>query len=345
MAEGAGRYFDGKRAAAHLVALAVEGDSLRLTGGGGAEAWKLRRVRLTDRLPDGTAWVTLRGSEGRLLIRPDDLPPDILRALRKERRREAGRVWLLGLSGLACLGGVAVVLVFVVPRLVAPLVPFAAQDWLGRAVETQMAALHHRCTGADGHAALQRLADRLRVTAGITRPVPVTVLDDARINAFTLPGDRVIVLRGLIDTAEDGDEVAGVLAHELGHVAHRDVLVMALRQAGMALAATALGFGDAGTLTTIGEQLTTLSCSRAAEASADASALHTPDEAGLRADGLGRFFRLLQARHSFELPGFLATHPPTADRIAAVTVPAIGAHAFTDAEWTAVRAVCQDDSD
>jgi beta-barrel assembly-enhancing protease len=342
MADATARYFDGQRAAAHYVALSVDGERLHLTGDTAVHVWPLRRVRLGGRLPDGTAWVTVKGDQGRLLVRPAELPRDILRELRRGSRRGAGRSWLIGLAGLACLTGIAVSLVVFVPRLAAPFVPFAAQDWLGRMVETQMAVVHHRCTG-DGRAALQGLVDRLRAAAGITGPVSVTVLDDRMINAFTLPGDRVIVLRGLIDRAEDGDEVAGVLAHELGHVAHRDVVVMALRRAGMALAATALGFGDSGTLASIGEQVTTLSFSRSAEAAADASALQTLGAAGLRADGLGRFFRLLEARGGFALPGFLATHPPTADRIEAVTVPAVGAPAFGDAEWTAVRAVCRGD--
>ena len=41
-------------------------------------------------------------------------------------------------------------------------------------------------------------------------------------NAFALPGGRIYVFQGLIDKAESADELAGVMAHEIGHVAHRD---------------------------------------------------------------------------------------------------------------------------
>ena len=51
-------------------------------------------------------------------------------------------------------------------------------------------------------------------------PVRVVLLDWALVNAFAMPGGQIILTRGLVQTAGSPDEVAGVLAHELGH-AHR----------------------------------------------------------------------------------------------------------------------------
>jgi Zn-dependent protease with chaperone function len=45
------------------------------------------------------------------------------------------------------------------------------------------------------------------------RPIP---------NAFALPGGKVYLFDGLLAKAENPDEIAGVLAHELGHLKHRD---------------------------------------------------------------------------------------------------------------------------
>ena len=52
------------------------------------------------------------------------------------------------------------------------------------------------------------------MTAGVL-PTPVP-------NAFALPGGKVFVLKGLLDKAESPDELAGILAHELGHLKHYD---------------------------------------------------------------------------------------------------------------------------
>ena len=41
------------------------------------------------------------------------------------------------------------------------------------------------------------------------------------VNAVALPGGRIILFQGLIDKAKSADEVAGVLAHELGHLRRR----------------------------------------------------------------------------------------------------------------------------
>jgi beta-barrel assembly-enhancing protease len=310
----AARYFDGQRAAAHPVALTVEGDVLRLAGDGIAAIWPLRRVRISAALPDGTTSVWLRGGDARLLIRPDAVPPGVVSALRLDGRRASQRNLLVGLATVASLIGLVLALVFVLPRVAASMVPFGVQDWLGRSVETQMAALHPPCTGEEGSAALQGLVDRLRVAAQIDHTVPVTVLDNPAINAFTLPGDRVVIMRGLIDAAQDGDEVSCVIAHELGHVAHHDPLVMALRQVGLSLAVAALGFGDSGTLASIAQRLTTLSFSRAMESAADASALRTLAAAGLRADGLGGSSSSSSRMKESRLRAYLTRirRPPTA---------------------------------
>ena len=52
-------------------------------------------------------------------------------------------------------------------------------------------------------------------------------------NAVALPGGRIYVFQGLIDKAESPDELAGVIGHEIGHVAHRDGTRAVLQSAGL----------------------------------------------------------------------------------------------------------------
>ena len=73
--------------------------------------------------------------------------------------------------------------------------------------------------------AAQALLDKLNAMAhklGAVSPRPevpysVRVIEDKDINAFTLPGGRIYMYRGLLDFASSDDEIAGILAHEIGH--------------------------------------------------------------------------------------------------------------------------------
>ena len=84
------------------------------------------------------------------------------------------------------------------------------------------------------------------------------------------PGGRLVFFRGLLEEAENPDEVAAVLAHEIGHVVYRDPTRDALRSAG-SLGVLGLLFGDfaGGTVALfIANQLINASYSQAAEARA-----------------------------------------------------------------------------
>src|SRR5438046_1252248 len=62
----------------------------------------------------------------------------------------------------------------------------------------------------------------LRQTAGLDTSVQIAVLATPVPNAFALPGGKIYLLNGLLARAQNPDEIAGVLAHELGHLKHRD---------------------------------------------------------------------------------------------------------------------------
>jgi predicted Zn-dependent protease len=171
--------------------------------------------------------------------------------------------------------------------------------------------------------------------------VRIAVIDSPIVNALTLPGGRVLVMRGLIRRIDDGAELAGVIAHELGHVAHHDATTLMLRQLGIGFVMALLGWNDAlGGVGEIAQNLATLSYSRRAEAAADAAAEAFLTRAGLRADGLGRFFARLEAIEGHGSIPLLASHPSTEERRARATVSTAGTPPLSDAEWVAVRRMC-----
>ncbi|MGH6927299.1 MAG: M48 family metalloprotease, partial [Dongiaceae bacterium] len=84
------------------------------------------------------------------------------------------------------------------------------------------------------------------------------------------------------------------------------------------------------------------SYSRGAEAEADATALDILGKAGLDGSGLNRFFARLEREDKLGggIPSLLLTHPPTAERLAATADAAKGNPALTEAQWQALRSIC-----
>src|SRR5262249_8405601 len=70
--------------------------------------------------------------------------------------------------------------------------------------------------------AFDKLITKLRNAADLDTSVESSVLSSVIPNALALPGGKVIVFDSLIAKANNPDEIAGVIAHELGHLKHRD---------------------------------------------------------------------------------------------------------------------------
>src|SRR5256886_15163623 len=91
----------------------------------------------------------------------------------------------------------------------------------------------HADAEKQGRAALDGLAGGLEAAAALAMPLKVAVLHKPEANAIALPGGHIYVFEGLISKAQSPGEVAGVIAHEIGHVAHRDGTRSVLQAAGL----------------------------------------------------------------------------------------------------------------
>ena len=334
------RFFDGRQANPHVVYVTAADGLLHIDSQHGevAERWPLTMLR-TEHTPDGGLSVRPTNSPARLFLTDATLLSALgLRAGRSDARPMR---WGAALAILLVAIGGAILTVDRFPDLAAPLIPIAWEDPLGAATQAALLSSHKACIGPDaqaGQAAFDRLAATLAAQGHINGDIHLTVIDDKTVNAFALPGNRVIVLRGLIDSAADGDEVAGVLAHEFGHLAHRDPVKGIIRQFGLGALAAAMGWNGSGS-GEVAETLIRLAYGRRAEADADAYSIDTLHRAGLRADGLAHFFAHLPA-HTSGIPTFLSDHPPTAERLERAQQSPDGAPAFTPAEWQAIRSMC-----
>jgi predicted Zn-dependent protease len=165
-------------------------------------------------------------------------------------------------------------------------------------------------------------------------PFTFFVVDNPTVNAFAGPGGYIGVHTGLIETAENESELAGVLAHEIAHVTQRHLLrayesanQMSLPTAAGMLAAILLGVagdspdaGIAGVMAVQGANIQRqLNFTRANEKEADRIGIQTLARSGIDPFGMPSFFeRLHQATRLYgnNMPEFLMTHPVTTNRIA-----------------------------
>lgn len=172
------------------------------------------------------------------------------------------------------------------------------------------------------------VAERILASARRDRPGvewQVHVIDDAKtVNAFATPGGFVYVYTGLLLAAADESELAGVLAHESGHVVARHSARQIVDAYGLeAVTALALGKnpGLLGKLaSTIAVKGALLAHSRSEESEADEYGARYTSAAGCDPHGLVRFFEKLMAKegHAPAVLTWLSDHPATTDRIARV---------------------------
>ncbi|SEN79823.1 Putative Zn-dependent protease, contains TPR repeats [Sphingomonas gellani] len=174
--------------------------------------------------------------------------------------------------------------------------------------------------------------------AGLSpRNVQVVLINDDSINAFVAGGQTVYVHTGLIQAADNANQVQGVIAHELGHIADGHVLSgaaaakpamgMYLLSMVLGLAAMAAGSGDAGAgIMAAGQQAAMgkyLAFSRVQESTADASGVKYLNTAGISGRGMLAFFKKLQQqeyRYGLEnIDPFMQSHPLSGERIQTLT--------------------------
>ena len=105
-----------------------------------------------------------------------------------------------------------------------------------------------------------------QVVAGDASSYRFHLADDKQVNAFAVPGGDIVVYRGLLEATRSPEELAGVLAHEVQHVALRHSLKGMIRSAGLAMLWALIAGDPSSTLFgRAGEQLLTLKLSRDAE--------------------------------------------------------------------------------
>jgi predicted Zn-dependent protease len=165
------------------------------------------------------------------------------------------------------------------------------------------------------------------------------------VNAFALPGGRILVTDKLIAMTQTPDELAAVLAHEVAHVEKRHVMQSVWRSmaAGLLLEAALGGGSGAGQQAVLLlSQLQTEKFSRGLEAEADARGLELLRSEGYSTLGMAAFFdKISDPKQAGPQLEWLSSHPDTAKRAAqARSRGRPGRPILTPQDWTLLKTVC-----
>ncbi len=250
--------------------------------------------------------------------------------------------WLIG--GLLTLLAAVYLFFWLVAEVVAPRMPVEVETWVGN-------HMAERVVTSLNPALQQRLDDLLQVLPADSSlhryDFSVSVVKNGEVNAIALPGGRIAVFSGLLQEVRSENELAMVLAHELGHYARRDHLRGMGRGLGLTLTMAAV-FGKDSRAADIAAKLLTsmeMHYSRQQEAAADAFGLQLLVARYGHAGGATDFFTRLAEKHDGRIDYLLASHPAPQARIAAlqqmiaaagyrtaVTEPLQGSSLLTDCE-------------
>ncbi len=336
-------YFDGETARDQQVVLQRAGDHLVFSGPATPpNQWPIKGLHPIDEPSKGQPFrLTHEQRPGaRLVVRDQAFIDDLLEAnhfLRggygwRHVRQVLG--WTVG--GIAVLAGLGYLTLSFLPQQVAGVMP---ESWRNRMGEQEIAGLiggAKRCSTKAGLEATTAIVTALAEGQPDIPAISVEVYDIPVMNAFAVPGGRIVITRELLKAADTAEEVTGVLAHEIGHVVHRHPEAQLVRIAGLNVLVSAMTGSNGGSVSSNAAGLAAvLEYSREAEAEADAYARETMQKSKIDPMGLKTFFEKVLKMEAGDkstpaskgndnsvfakLGKAFSTHPGTEERIKLIT--------------------------
>jgi beta-barrel assembly-enhancing protease len=356
MISGVATFFDGEFALDRKVTAALDDRGIVISASDTAERrWSLPGLIAIERPAPGRPLRLTHetATAMRLVLQPGELLDAVVSAAPHLKggvtwRGTARTVapWAAVIAGLAI---VTYLVLSVAPDKLAYVMPQSWRSRLGDTTETALTNDSRRCLNSAGTAALSALSARLREGKSAPADFELRVYTIPIVNAFALPGGHIVITNQLIQKAKTPEEVAGVVAHEMGHVNYRHAEAGAIRVFGLqALLAAFTGGND--NISEFGALLTILRFSREAERQADAFALDLMARQAVDPMGLKAFFESVRKEDSSSsngvfgrIEGMMSTHPGLEERMTAIKpLPADikPRPALSDADWQALRKIC-----
>ncbi len=262
-------------------------------------------------------------------------------------------LWTVG--GILVVAALGYVLVSFLPQKVAFILPEAWRNRVGDQIVTSLVGNAKRCNTSAGDSAKAAMIGAIAEGNPDLPPLSMEVYDLALVNAFAAPGGKIIFTRGILEKADTPEEIAGVLAHEIGHVAHRHPEAQLVRLTGIQVLISLMSGTNGGDFTSnVAALAALLSYSRDAEREADTYARTTMDQASINPLGLRTFFEKIMKIGGEKkdnndtsvlgrIGNVLSTHPGTEERIKQIVPLPPGRTAvqvMTPEQWKALKSIC-----
>lgn len=326
----------------------------------------------SSEMTGATLFVDNANFAGSLLARASHLSPASLRW----RYVKPG---LAVLATLALIAGVVWIFDLSPARSIAGVMNEGTRVRMGQMVVQSMTANRTVCHTDEGRAALDKLTARLSAVSGAQSKFSVIVVNWDLLNAFAAPGSQIVLTREIIEDAKSPDEIAGVIAHEMGHGLELHPETGLVRAIGISAAIELMSGGSSGTLANMAGLLAQLSYTRSAEREADQHALRILKSSQISPEGLADFFKRIsdledegevsptstkdegesaakdkdaaEATDKKEKSAFsryinidvLRTHPQSSERrkLIEATAKYDSNPPLSDSEWHALREICK----
>jgi beta-barrel assembly-enhancing protease len=355
-------FFDGETARDHTVSAELVGREIKITGDTISPiTWNLSDLHPIDPPAAGMPFrLTHTNHPGARLIVADlalidsilNIAPHLKHGYYAPGHLKQVALWTIGgLGGLAAAG---YVLFAVLPGIVAGMLPDSWRERAGQQIESMVVADAKTCAAPTGVAAFNKMLSRLTAHDPELPKVKLTVYDMDLLNAFAAPGNRIIFTKEILLKADGPDEIAGVLAHELGHVVNLHSEQSLVRYSGFQILASIFSGGGSDVLTTTAGVAAILRYSRAAETEADTFARETLEKSKVNPLAFRDFFKKLlklegastdsaETSTMDRIGNMLSTHPDTKSRMEAIKPLPAGITvipSLTTEEWKELQGIC-----
>jgi Zn-dependent protease with chaperone function len=321
-----GTFFDGLTLAGHPVEATIEHGRLHLAGLADPRDYALNTIQFSDRLASVPRFLQL--PDGASIESTDNAAIDAALAAQQTRRLDSIVHWLEARSQVAAVASVLLVIaLFCLVHFGLPALARKTAMSLPASVHKQADRVALRSVGSFTLPSTLSHPDRQRVISQyqrLTLPRELSAIDfqfrsmPEQPNALALPGGTIVFTDEMVRLATD-DEIAAVIAHEIGHIHHRHGMQRILSSSA-ALLLISLVTGDLSALTataaTLPLTLVQLGYSREFEVEADAYAVTLLKHSNIDSAHLASILHKLEAHSpSGRSINYLSTHPATSERI------------------------------
>lgn len=326
-------YFDGRTTLSHPVLLSREASDWLITGDGLQLRLSADQISLPPavgqsvrylRLPEG-AWCEVSDPSAFAQLEP--LEKTKLSRINQIVIRLEVKARLVAVATLILAAGLVAAFYFSLPRLAARIAratPASVEQRISRHAMHVLDGRPFGYTSLDWkrQQELQTSFKSLLTATGYQgKPLNLEFrrMANDSANAFALPDGTLILTDGLINLAQDDDEIMAVLAHEIGHSENHHAIRMLLQDSAAFVFAVSL-LGDTSAVTNIAGSLplmlTSKKYSRDFESEADLYALHAMQRAEIPLHRFVDIMERMEATKKHGMPArYISSHPPTADRL------------------------------